>query len=285
MIRSLLRKRDRGQPQLVIDASSSDGSSDVESLRRAKMERLEPFIRADMPHVRKQLKYDFLTDSLRRSSGIAATQAISSNGYDQFALDLIHTFKDGLVLDCGAGRRPTYHANVVNYEIVDYESTDVIGIGEVLPFKDNTFDAVLSIAVLEHVRDPFACAGEIMRVLKPSGKLLCCVPFLQPQHGYPHHYYNMTAQGLRALFESRLVIDDQRVIDSILPVWSLTWIVQSWARGLQGPTKEAFLDLPLRELLKSPNELLGESWVRELSQEKNFELASATLLFAHKPGA
>jgi hypothetical protein len=28
------------------------------------------------------------------------------------------------------------------------------------------------------------------------------VPFLQPLHGYPHHYYNMTGEGLRNLFRT-----------------------------------------------------------------------------------
>ena len=87
--------------------------------------------------------------------------------------------------------------NVVNYEIVDYDTTDVIGLGDTLPFNDCVFDAVISIAVLEHVRYPFACAAEIVRVLKRGGELECSVPFLQPLHGYPHHYYNMTSQGLR----------------------------------------------------------------------------------------
>jgi SAM-dependent methyltransferase len=113
-----------------------------------------------------------------------------------------------------AGLRDIYYDNVVNYEIVDYDTTDVIGPGERLPFRDGVFDAVISIAVLEHVRDPFACAAEIVRVLKPGGELVCSVPFLQPLHGYPHHYYNMTPQGLRALFERSLLIPTRVKTDS-----------------------------------------------------------------------
>ena len=255
----------------------------IDALQREKLARIEPLLKLEMSHIRRGVKYDFLTEDLRHATGIIDTTAVSENDYDGYGLSLIEEFKDGIVLDCGAGRRATYFENVVNYEIVDYETTDVIGVGECLPFKDGSFDAVISVAVLEHVRDPFTCAAEIVRVLKPGGKLLCCVPFLAPVHGYPHHYYNMTPQGLRALFERKLQIDDQKVIDSILPIWSLTWIVKSWADGLHGSTREQFLSTTLRDLLASPVDLLDQTWVRSLSEQKNFELACGTLLFARKP--
>jgi SAM-dependent methyltransferase len=254
----------------------------IADIQQEKLKRIEPLLRSDLPHVRRGAKYDFLTEELRAESGIAETGAISAHGYDPYALELIASRRDGLVLDCGAGKRPVYYPNVVNFEIVDYDTTDVLGVGEQLPFRDNAFDAVLSLSVLEHVRDPFACAAGIARVLKPGGKLICCVPFLQPLHGYPHHYYNMSGQGLRALFERRLSIDRHIVPRSTLPLYSLPWFVQSWARGLQGQTRDEFLSMRLAELLKHPDELVDRRWVTALSGETNFELASATMLFAHK---
>ena len=254
----------------------------IADIQQKKLKRLEPLLRLDLPHVRRGVKYDFLTDALRAETGIVDTDAISAHGYDPYALDLISTCRDGLVLDCGAGRRPVYFDHVVNFEIADYDTTDVLGVGEVLPFQNDSFDGVLSLSVLEHVRDPFACAAEIARVLKPGGKLICCVPFLQPLHGYPHHYYNMTGQGLRALFERRLTIDQHIVPRSTLPVFSLTWFVQSWARVLRGQSREQFLAMRMSDLLKQPEELQDERWVTELSEAANFELASATMLFAHK---
>jgi len=254
----------------------------IAEIQQEKLQRIEPLLRLDLPHVRRGAKYDFLTDALRAETGIADTEAVSAHGYDPYALELIAACCGGLVLDCGAGRRPVYFDNVVNFEIVDYDATDVLGVGEQLPFKDNSFDGVLSLSVLEHVRDPFACAAELARVLKPGGKLICCVPFLQPLHGYPHHYYNMTGQGLRALFDRRLVVDNHIVPRSTLPLFSLTWFVQSWARGLSGPARDQFLSMRLSELLKQPEELQDERWVTGLSDATNFELASATMLFAHK---
>jgi SAM-dependent methyltransferase len=255
----------------------------IREMRQKKLANLERFLRLDMPHIRRGDKYDFLTQALRNETGIVETEAVSANGYDGYAMGLIQEFSNGLVLDCGSGKRPIYFPNVVNFEIVDYDTTDIIGVGESLPFKSGCFDAVISSAVLEHVRNPFVCATEIVRVLRPGGKLFCCVPFLQPLHGYPHHYYNMTPQGLKALFERDLHIDDHLVIESILPIWSLTWIVQSWADGLDPATKEEFLNLSVRDLLSPAGSLLDRTWVKGLASEKNFELASATLLLAHKP--
>lgn len=258
-------------------------SSIIFDAKRKKREKIKPILRTDMQYTETSNCYDFLTKELGSEFNIVDTDAVSSNGYDGFVMEIIKKHERGLVLDCGAGKRPIYFDNVVNFEIVDYETTDVRGVGEVLPFADNVFDAVISIAVLEHVKDPFLCAREISRVLKPSGELMCCVPFLQPLHGYPHHYYNMTPQGLENLFADHLIIDETTVYESILPIWSLTWILQSWADGLQGKTKEDFMQMKIADLLGKPvNMYLNMPFVKELTKEKNFELASGTVVFAHK---
>jgi len=48
-----------------------------------------------------------------------------------------------------------------------------------LPFADGTFDAVRSERVIEHVPDPSRALSEMLRVLKPGGRLLVC----DPDHG------------------------------------------------------------------------------------------------------
>lgn len=258
-------------------------STGIEPLRARKMERLRPFLRRDMAHDWRGLKPDYLTRELREETRIVSTSAFSANGYDGHALGLIEDCAEGLVLDCGAGARDVYYENVVNYEIVDYASTDVLGVGEHLPFEDNTFDGVISVAVLEHVRDPFRCAREISRVLKPSGRLYCSVPFLQPYHGYPHHYFNATAQGIRRLFEDDLEVLDVEVIDSGHPIWALNWLVAAWADGLPPEARETFGQMTVQDLLADPKSFLQQPFCEALSKEKRLELACATMLHARKP--
>lgn len=254
----------------------------IDDAKRRKHERIRHLLRSDMEFEESPMMFDFLSDDLRAQFNIVDTDAVSGHGYDAYGAAIIQQNVDGFVLDCGSGRRPTYYDNVVNFEIAAYDTTDVRGVGEALPFVDGAFDAVLSIAVLEHVKDPFACAREIARVLKPGGRLMCCVPFLQPYHGYPHHYYNMTHQGLTNLFADHLEIDDVTVYESIVPIWSLTWILRSWSDGLTGATRDQFLDMRVADLIADSSSYLDQPFVTELSKEKNLELASATVLFAHR---
>jgi ubiquinone/menaquinone biosynthesis C-methylase UbiE len=52
----------------------------------------------------------------------------------------------------------------------------VVGGGEALPFRGESFDAVLLIDVLEHIPDDGTVAREACRVLRPGGLVLCTVP-------------------------------------------------------------------------------------------------------------
>ncbi|KQT78110.1 class I SAM-dependent methyltransferase [Methylobacterium sp. Leaf466] len=255
---------------------------DLAAARATKMARVRPLLRDDMACTWESDLANFLTRELRDENRIVATNSVSSNAYDAHGLELVESYPDGLVLDCGAGNRPVYFENVVNYEIVDYPSTDVLGVGEKLPFRDDSFDAVISVAVLEHVRDPFTCARELTRVLKPGGRLYCGMPFLQPYHGYPHHYFNATPQGLRRLFEDHITVEDVTVIDSTHPVWALNWILASWAAGLPPDLRKRFKKMTVADLLRAPMEQLDGAHCRGLSHDKLLELACATVLFARK---
>lgn len=257
-------------------------ASPITEKRADKLRRMNGILDLGLPHVFRDDTPDFLSEELRELSGISDTNAVSSNNYDENVRSLIDKYPDGLILDCGAGRRNVYYDNVVNFEIVNYDTTDIIGVGERLPFKDNSFDAVVSIAVLEHVKDPFLCAREIIRVLKPGGELYCCVPFLQPLHGYPHHYYNMSHQGLKSLFDHSMTIEKQDVLASTMPIWSLTWFLQRWHAQLPTPQQQAFEKLTVRDFLQSPADLVNLEWCSALPKEAQFELASATVIWATK---
>ena len=82
------------------------------------------------------------------------------------------------------------------------EKMHLIADAHSLPFPDETFSYVYSLAVFEHLHSPWIAADEIFRVLKPEGEVYVLTAFMQHEHGYPDHYFNMTASGLKRIFSN-----------------------------------------------------------------------------------
>ncbi|MDG1419461.1 MAG: bifunctional 2-polyprenyl-6-hydroxyphenol methylase/3-demethylubiquinol 3-O-methyltransferase UbiG, partial [Tateyamaria sp.] len=59
------------------------------------------------------------------------------------------------------------HAKTSNLDV-----TYNVGVGEHMPYSDDTFDIVVCVDVLEHVRDLSQVLAEVARVLKPGGLFL-----------------------------------------------------------------------------------------------------------------
>ena len=67
----------------------------------------------------------------------------------------------------------------------------ICGVGEHLPFPDASFDLTLSHEVLEHVQNDQLVINEIVRTLKPGGRLvLFC-----PNRGYPFETHGIYWRG------------------------------------------------------------------------------------------
>jgi SAM-dependent methyltransferase len=67
-----------------------------------------------------------------------------------------------------------------------------------LPFPDDTFDHVIASEVLEHVADDARALREIVRVLKPGGRLAATVPSWLPEQicwALSHEYHAPFVEG------------------------------------------------------------------------------------------
>jgi len=103
------------------------------------------------------------------------------------------------VLNVGGGPR-RYSRNELTMNIEAFHNVDMVGDAHNIPFADNTFDAVFSVAVLEHVYNPEKVVEEMVRVLKPGGVIYSEVPFIFFFHGYPNDFRRYTREGMRRLF-------------------------------------------------------------------------------------
>ena len=83
----------------------------------------------------------------------------------------------------------------------DYSRLDAVADLTALPFRAESFDAVLHIVTIEHLREPGAALREMARTLKPGGTLLIAAPHEWEVHQAPHDYFRFTRFGLAHLLE------------------------------------------------------------------------------------
>jgi ubiquinone/menaquinone biosynthesis C-methylase UbiE len=124
---------------------------------------------------------------------------------------------DKLVLEVGSGLGLLQHV-VSSYVGVDVSPASGHRIHKPfcaadatkLPFPDNTFDAVWSVYVLEHIPNPEAMLSEIRRVLKPGGSVFLCAAYSVD---------SWVSQGLHKRPFAELTVNE-KLIKATIPVRS-----------------------------------------------------------------
>jgi SAM-dependent methyltransferase/uncharacterized protein YbaR (Trm112 family) len=109
---------------------------------------------------------------------------------------------DKVCLDFGAGRQLFDDPCVIKLDIVPDPLLDVVGDLHDLPIKSDSIDFAFGGAVMEHVRDPARAIAELYRVIRPGGYIYADWAFLAAYHGFPHHYSNLTLQGVEDAFHA-----------------------------------------------------------------------------------
>ena len=175
--------------------------------------------------------------------------------YSSRLLRVISSYSpDSVIINYGCGPRPVpSRPDILNVDIFPFACVDLLVDPGPLPIRSCSIDLVLSIAVLEHVRDPGEMVSEIYRLLKPSGTVFCFIPFMQPIHSAPGDFRRWTPEGLNELFSS---FNDVKVSVASGPSSSLSWILAAWVACLLSFGSQRLFDvvylicLPLASPLK-----------------------------------
>lgn len=105
----------------------------------------------------------------------------------------------------------------VDYKILDPVPDfhpDIVGDIHNLPFVDGSQEAILCLAVLEHVENSARAYHELYRVLKPGGYCLIYVPFLFYYHaevGYYKDYWRFSGDAIKYLSRDFSRVEIQNV--------------------------------------------------------------------------
>lgn len=180
----------------------------------------EPWLEAPMPPSREVYRR-------LRTSSASLMRALME-------LEIDSTELPGRVLDVGGGRAASYAhllrsdpaiTTSVNID-PDIRPTVVTDLDRRLPFASGSFDTVISYNTLEHLADDQSTLEEMVRVLRPGGRLHVLVPFLYRVHGHPHDFHRHTAHGWNRMLRKAGVPDElQRIRPLVWDPFATAWAI------------------------------------------------------------
>lgn len=135
---------------------------------------------------------------------------------------------DAVILNVGAGYTDLGE-RVINTDIFDSGTTDIISSALELPFADGTADLVILQGVLEHVIDANETLNECIRVLKKGGRFYTEMPFMQPYHEAPIDLRRCTLPGLAELCKPLRHVESGM---NVGPASTLTWVIRELLAGI-----------------------------------------------------
>ncbi|MFA5828048.1 MAG: class I SAM-dependent methyltransferase [Candidatus Shapirobacteria bacterium] len=113
------------------------------------------------------------------------------------------------ILDAGAGecqyKQYFKNMNYVSQDLCigdirwDFSQIDIKSEIYDIPVKNHSFDYILCIEVLEHLKYPDRVFAEFSRILKQGGKLFLICPLVWGEHQKPHDYFRYTQFALQLL--------------------------------------------------------------------------------------
>lgn len=139
---------------------------------------------------------------------------------------------DQVVLEVGSGTMTLDDPAIVRMDVTLTPYVDIVADVHALPFLPDTFGFIFSQAVVEHLRQPFVAAQAMYAALKDGGYIYHECNFVFAYHGYPHHYFNASLQGLEQIF-ARYVPLRKGVAPYQMPSFALDMVIRTYLRETQ----------------------------------------------------
>lgn len=137
---------------------------------------------------------------------------------------------DQIVVEIGSGNMALDDPCIIRMDIKLSPYVDLVADAHFMPFLPESVSYVFSLAVFEHLRNPFQAAQSIDHVLRDGGYIYHECNFVFAYHGYPHHYFNMSLQGLEQVF-ARFDPIQTGVAPYQMPAFALDMILRTYLRN------------------------------------------------------
>jgi hypothetical protein len=132
-----------------------------------------------------------------------------------------------VVLYVGSGNMALDDPCVIRMDIKLTPHVDIVADAHALPFLPESVDYILSLAVFEHLRNPFQAAESMYKTLKDGGYVFHDCNFVFAYHGYPHHYFNASLQGMEQVF-SKFRLLQRGVAPYQMPSFSIQMLLLTY---------------------------------------------------------
>jgi SAM-dependent methyltransferase len=167
-----------------------------------------PKTKDQYPDPEEQALHDYFSNTLGWGDGL------HSRATFEFLMEIRNFAAGGLVLDAGAGHKrfapffnnATYltveHPSGIEMKAMQGQTYDFIAELDGTPFApEESFHAIYSHSVLEHIERPEKFFANSIKMLKPGGRLYTHCPFMYVEHETPYDFNRFTRYGLKSRLE------------------------------------------------------------------------------------
>jgi uncharacterized protein YbaR (Trm112 family)/SAM-dependent methyltransferase len=186
---------------------------------------------------------------------------------------------NAIILDIGAGNMAVNLPNVIRMDVTLTPYVEVVGDAHALPFLPESIDYILSLAVVEHLRQPFVAVQEMYDTLRNGGYVYGDCNFVFHYHGYPHHYFNATQQGMEQVFAPFTILSSG-VGPFQMPSFAIRAVLETYRNGLgyDGDPEISAVQELLKDLLDRPL----STYDSRFSEEAALRVAAGTFFVGVK---